>query len=181
MTPAHMRAFDIIVGHEGDRLDTSRDDPGNWTSGIVGVGQLRGSRYGISAAAYPGVAIADLTRDDAAAIFVRDYWRRVRGDDMPAQLALLVADAAYNNGVAMAGQWLQRVVGTAVDGAIGPQTMAALDKALATQGVVSVCASFHAQRLYFMGGLTNWRVFGKGWATRLSSLAFQSFAMENET
>jgi hypothetical protein len=46
-------------------------DPGNWTGGKVGKGQLKGTKYDVSAAAFPKENIAGLTKDKAIAIYKR--------------------------------------------------------------------------------------------------------------
>jgi lysozyme family protein len=171
MTPFE-HAFAIVVGHEGG-YSAERADPGNWTGGTVGSGELRGTSYGISAAAYPSLDIARLTPDDARAIYRRDYWDRVRADAMPPPLALLVFDAAVNNGVGRAIRWLQGAAGVTVDGQLGPATLAAVAQARGAE----LCAEFQAQRLSFMASLPTWRAFGLGWARRLCALPYQSLTM----
>ena len=171
--PAFEHAFAVVIGHEGG-YSAEHADPGNWTGGAVGRGDLRGTRFGISAAAYPALDIANLTLDAAQAIYRRDYWDRVRAGEMPPPLALLVFDAAVNNGPAQAARWLQQAAGVAVDGRIGPATLAAV---AAAQGA-ALCAEFQAQRLTFMASLPTWRVFGPGWARRLCALPYQSLTME---
>ena len=170
------QAFAIVVGHEGG-YDTTRADPGNWTGGAVGRGDLRGTKFGISAAAYPTLDIATLSSEQAAEIYRRDYWSRVRGDDLPPPLALLVFDAAVNNGVARASGWLQEAVGVSVDGQLGPQTIAAVQHTAQAKGGAALCAEFQAQRTMFMAGLPTWRTFGFGWARRLCALPYQAIQM----
>ncbi len=175
-----MTAFDqalaVVVGHEGG-FCAERTDPGNWTGGEVGCGELRGTKFGISAAAYPAEDIANLTLEGAAAIYRHDYWDHVKGDELPPPLALLVFDAAVNNGVPRAVGWLQVTVGASVDGVLGAETLAAVAAAQREQGSTAVCAEFQAQRMVFMAGLASWRIFGLGWARRLSLLPYQSLAM----
>ena len=50
------KAFDIIVGVEGG-FSLDPNDPGNWTGGKRGVGELKGTRWGISAKSYPHLDI----------------------------------------------------------------------------------------------------------------------------
>lgn len=170
------QAFSIVIGHEGD-FDATHADPGNWTSGVVGEGVLKGTRWGISAAAYPGLNIAELSQADAAAIYHSDYWERIEGNSLPAPLALLVFDAAVNNGVGHAVRWLQSAVGVTPDGQLGPATRAAISTTAARIGGASLCAEFQAQRLAFMAALPTWRIFGLGWARRLCQLPYQSVSM----
>lgn len=167
------QVFTIVVGHEGG-LDTTPSDPGNWTGGAVGKGVLKGTAWGISAASYPNRDITSLTPADAAAIYLVDYWNRVEGDSLPPPLALLVFDAAVNNGVGHAIRWLQSAVGATPDGQFGPATRAAIVTAASRSGGAAICAEFQAQRLAFMASLPTWRIFGLGWARRLCQLPYQS-------
>ena len=96
----------------------------------------------------------------------------MRGDDLPPALALLVFDAAVNNGVARAARWLQQALGVTADGAIGPVTLAAIG-ARAGDGE-ALCAEVLARRMDFMAALPTWRTFGLGWARRLCALPYRS-------
>ena len=169
------QAFAIVIGHEGG-YSNEREDAGNWTGGIVGVGICKGTKYGISAAAYPGLEIAALSLDGAKDIYRRDYWQKIRGNDLPPPLALLVFDAAVNNGPAQAVRWLQAAANVTIDGIIGPHTLSAVAQA---QGA-TLCAEFQAQRTYFMANLATWRTFGMGWARRLCALPYQSLTMTGD-
>ncbi len=168
------RMFDIVVGHEGGFTDDSAD-VGNWTGGAVGAGTCRGTKFGISAAAYPDLDIANLTLDDAKAIYQRDHWQHVAGDRLPGPLALLVFDASINNGPSRAARWLQQVVQVPQDGLIGQRTLDAVTRSAARPGgIVDLCVEFLAQRLMFMTSLPSWRTFGLGWARRLCRLPYET-------
>jgi lysozyme family protein len=187
-------AFEILIGHEGGFSNEPRD-PGNWTGNVVGSGSQRGTKYGIASGSYatelgalaPDVraampeSVADITLDQARAIYRAAYWDRVSCDALPPPLALLVFDAAVNNGVGRAARWLQEAAGAAVDGDIGPETLAAVTSACARAGGAAVCAEFMAQRLAFMASLSTWPVFGLGWSRRLSLLPFQAMTMSGAT
>lgn len=158
-------AFGVVVGEEGG-YSADAADAGNWTGGAVGVGLLRGTKYGISAAAYPDLDIKHLTLADAQAIYRRDYWDRIGGDGLPAALALIVFDAAVNQGVDRAARWLQLAVGVAEDGIVGPETLHAAGAGdpldvLAAIGWERDC-SYHAD--------AGWMHFGHGWIRRLSQI-----------
>lgn len=169
------RAHAFVMGHEGG-LSLTPADPGNWTSGKCGVGVLRGTKYGISAASYPDIDIRSLTLEQARALYYKDYWRPIRGDDLPPPLALLSYDFAINAGVNRAARTLQRVLGVAQDGAIGPVTLAAVERR-AGRGA-ELCAEYLAARIVFHAGLPTWRTFGVGWSRRLAMLPFQAMRME---
>ncbi len=173
LSDAFLRAFPIVVSVEGG-LTIDPADPGNWTGGARGRGVCRGTRWGISAAAYPTLDIARLTLADAQALCRRDYWDRVCGDELPAALALLVFDAAVNNGVSRAVHWLQMAAGATADGMLGVKALAAVH----ARPLPELLVEFQAQRMVFMAGLPTWRSFGLGWARRLCRLPFDAAAME---
>lgn len=166
--------FDRTLCHEG-ALSLVASDPGNWTGGAVGRGTLRGSKYGISAAAFPFVDIAALTPDAAKAIARTQYYDKAGCSRLPGPLALLVFDSAYNNGVSRAVKLLQRAVLAVPDGMPGTGTFAAV-RVMLTQpnGLENTCTEFQAQRLLFMASLPTWPTFGLGWARRLCRLPFQA-------
>jgi lysozyme family protein len=167
------QAFEIVVGHEGGYTDNPQDR-GNWTSGTIGQGELRGTKYGISAAAYPSTDIAGLTLAGAREIYRRDYWDKIEGDSLDPGLALVVFDAAVNNGVGRAIRWLQEAVGVTADGVIGDRTRDAIRAADATEALVGV----HAARIHFMASLPTWQTFGRGWSRRLAHLPHSAASME---
>jgi lysozyme family protein len=174
---ACIAAFRVVVGEEGG-YGADPSDPGNWTGGAVGAGLCRGTKYGISAAAYPNLDIEHLTLADAQEIYRRDYWDRIAGDSLPPPLALLVFDAAVNNGVTRAAEWLQAAVGVTEDGDIGPETLGAIAQR-AGDGA-ALCAEVLRRRWLFMVALPTWAAFGGGWSARLSALPYHSMSYLQE-
>ncbi len=171
------QCFAIVVGSEGGYTD-SPADPGNWTGGRVGQGQCSGTKFGISAAAYPNLDISSLSEIAAKLIYQRDFWAKICGSRLPPALALLTFDAAVNNGVYRAVTWLQAAVQVTVDGVIGPATLAAIAATTdRTDGGMMVCADFLAKRLLFMASLPTWGLFGDGWSRRLFRLPYQSMSL----
>ncbi len=164
--------FDFVVGSEGGFTDNPAD-PGNWTGGRIGAGECRGTRFGISAGAHPDLDIANLTLDQAKSLYQSEYWDRIDGDRLPASIALLVFDAAINNGTGHAVRWLQQAASVAQDGVIGPATLEAIGSIVAKpDGSAELCAELLAQRLTFMTSLPTWKTFGLGWARRLFRLPY---------
>lgn len=157
----------FILAHEGG-FQNEDDDRGNWTSGVIGTGEKRGTNFGISAMSYPTLDIRKLTRADAEAIYRRDYWDKVRGDDLPAALALGVFDFAVNAGTGAAIKTLQSALGVEVDGVIGPKTLAA---ARAADGR-RLAVRFAEARVLHYTSLHNWAKWKVGWTRRtLEALA----------
>ena len=98
-------AFRLVIGLEGGYTRDSKD-PGNWTSGRIAQGELRGTKYGISAASYPTLDIANLTLEQAKTIYKRDYWDAMRCGQMTRRLSVLVFDSAVQHGQGKAREWL---------------------------------------------------------------------------
>jgi lysozyme family protein len=162
------RAFAIVVGEEGV-YSTDRKDRGNWTSGKVGEGTFKGTKYGIAAHVYPDLDIPSLTLDQARAIYRRDYWDRVRGDDLPWAWALSVFDAAVNMGVGTATRMMQDALGVMVDGRIGPRTIAAAQAADDRK-----LARFFARRAKRYSELSTFGLYWDGWLTRSFVIAMEA-------
>ncbi len=144
----------------GDKLSLDRRDPGNWTGGKVGVGLLKGTKWGVAAAAYPTRDIAKLTADEALSIFVEHYWRPIGGDDLPAGLDHAVSDDAYNSGPGAALRRLKKV-----------------EAGGARLSVAARIQAYSRSRLSFLEGLRSWRAFGRGWARRVAGVEAESLKM----
>lgn len=100
-------AFKFTVGEEGG-FQADYNDRGNWTGGEIGKGELRGTKYGVSAAAFPMLDIKNLTIEDAKLIFEREYWKKAGCDKLNYPLNIIVADNAYHSGVAAAVENLRQ-------------------------------------------------------------------------
>lgn len=162
--------FEAVVGHEGGFTKNAKDS-GNWTGGVIGKGTLKGTKYGIAAASYPDEDIEGLTLDRARFLYFRDYWQRVGCDSLPPVLRYAVFDSAVNNGAGNAARFLQRALGVADDGKIGPLTRAAIAK---HPDPLALGAKFQTERATLHTKLSSWGDFGKGWCIRLAQIGFQS-------
>lgn len=124
------KALTVLLAHEGG-YQAAADDPGNWSGGKIGSGELKGTKYGISAAQYPSRDIAGLSVEQAGAIYRRDWWDRYRLARLPAPVAAKLLDAGVNIGMTSAVRCLQRGLracgrNVAEDGRLGPETVAAV-------------------------------------------------------
>ena len=153
-------AFLILLGNEG-KLSLDPKDRGNWTSGKCGVGDLKGSKYGISAMSYPSLDIRNLTLEDAKRIYKIDFWHPLF-DELPEEIIFDIFDTSVNSGMSRAVKLLQKTVEATEDGVIGPKTVA-LAKA-----ATKLSNRFNAHRLIFMTNTSMWDSQGKGWARRIA-------------
>lgn len=126
-------AFAFTIQHEG-KDSNDFDDPGNWTGGRVGVGEFRGTRYGISAAAFPHVDIQSLDLPQVKRLHFIHYWQPSgawRLADYAPDLACRLYDLAVNCGVDGASRMLQRGINTVCTGPVLPRRRAAWRQAIA--------------------------------------------------
>lgn len=144
--------IDRVLSHEGGYVNDPRD-PGGET------------QWGISKRSYPTLNIRALTREEAKAIYRRDFWERVRGDELPEAMAFQALDAAVNHGIGNAVRWLQRAAGVADDGVVGAITLRALRNADPDDLVLA----FNAERLEFYAKLSDFSAFGRGWIRRVAA------------
>jgi lysozyme family protein len=122
-----------IVAREGGYVNDA-DDPGGATNHGVTIHTMR--RLGLDLDGDGQITAADvrrLTRAQATEIFVEHYYNRPKIDALPQALRPSVFDMYVNAGT-HAVKILQRLLNemrltVAVDGAIGPQTIAAAVKA----------------------------------------------------
>ena len=121
------------------------------------------TKYGISKHAYPNVDIAALTEDGAKAIYESDYWLSCQCDAMPWAVGWVVFDCAVNHGHYRAVYWLQKVLGMAADGYIGPVTIAAVQKARVP---VAIARDITLMRDDYAATLSNYPTFKQGWRKR---------------
>lgn len=83
------------------------------------------TKYGISKKAYPSLNIANLTKEQAAEIYKRDYWDRGKCDKLPYPANIVHFDCCVNVGLGQSAKILQRAAGIDDDGIIGPNTLQA--------------------------------------------------------
>lgn len=141
-------------------------DPGNWTGGARGVGELKGTKFGIAANSYPHLDIRNLTLADAAEIYRRDYAAKIGYDDLPSGVDHAVLDFAINSGPSRAAKFLQRIVGTEQDGVIGDATKRATRALHADVVIDQLCDD----RMRFLQGLAIWPTYKNGWTTRVRNV-----------
>lgn len=159
----------IAPGEEG-AYSTDPSDPGNWTGGYPGVGELKGTKYGISAASYPRIDIENLTPDGAKAIYFTDFWTRLNCNSLPAPLASALFKCAVNIGVKPAARILQGAISVAADSVIGQETVARV-RSLNSDFVLSAFLGDVALRYTRDAGFVH---DGRGWLRRVSLVAIQS-------
>lgn len=170
------KSLAFVLSAEGGYSNHPHDRGGRTNLGIT-VGTLGRAR----AAGLVDVAdVKDLTRADAEKIYRSLYWQASKADCMPYPLCLLHFDAAVNHGVGSAGRLLQRTMNLlcnanlAVDGAVGKLTLAAVDGALKSLSVETLCEKYLDERQAFYDRIVardpTQKDFCRGWGNRLGRL-----------
>lgn len=147
-------AVELILKHEGGYVNHP-EDPGGETN------------MGISKRAYPDEDIKGMTKERAKKIYKTNYWDKVKGDELPAPVALVCFDIAVMSGSRRACRMLQKAVGVTRDGIIGPLTLKAVREAYRTSEDVLV-SKLSYLRLDFYKRLKHFDTFGRGWTNRIN-------------
>lgn len=140
--------FAIEQGYSNDP-----HDPGNWTGGAVGHGELRGTKYGIAAADHPQLDIKNLTEQQAADILRSGYWNVAGCSGAGRGLDLCAFDAAINCGPGHARAWLRR--SRNID-------------------------TFQDISLAYHRGIRTWKLYGTGWTRRINTIRKYALAMNSQ-
>ena len=82
-----------------------------------------------------------LVREDVEPIYKKNYWDRMKCDDVP-RFGLSSEILGVNAGTGRSAKYLQRMIGTVADGGIGPNTLKCLDEYIAEHGVEDTIRNF---------------------------------------
>ena len=155
--------FNRTIGHEG-KFQANPKDRGNWTGGKEGVGELKGTKWGLAAMTYPHLDIANITLEQAKEIYFNDWWLKLKMDCLPNVMKYQMFDAAFNHGIGRANQFLQYAARVKDDGVIGPKTITAVNMTDPNDLVLR----FLAKRLRYFTEVKTWAEFSKGWSLRVA-------------
>ena len=132
-----IKSLEAILHHEGGYVNHPKD-PGGETN--LGVTKRVYEDFG------GNKDMKELTREDVEPIYKKNYWDRVKGDQLPAGLDLCVFDFGVNAGTGRAAKYLQTLIGTVADGGIGPNTLKTLDSYVETHGVKETIENYQSER-----------------------------------
>jgi len=114
-TELFRRCIEVILRHEGGYVNHP-SDPGGETN------------MGIAKKFYPELDIKNLTRDQAVAIYFRDYWTPMNLQVISNEnLVLQIFDMGVNAGIRRAIAIIQRIVGVTSDGIMGQITASVIN------------------------------------------------------
>lgn len=162
------RALALVLQHEGGFVNHPKD-PGGATNKGITIATFR--RYVDRKGTVDD--LKRITAAQVAAVYRKQYWDAVRGDELPDGVDYAVFDFGVNSGPSRAIKYLQRLIGARPDGKIGPQTVAAARQLPAGQ----IIENLSDDRMEFLRGLKTWGTFGKGWTNRVKGVRANALAM----
>lgn len=153
---------ETVLRHEGGYVNDPAD-PGGET------------KYGISKKSYPHLDVRNLTIDQAKDIYYRDWWLRLRLNEIRDDaVATKILDTCVNVGARTGIRLLQRALRAigrpvAVDGIVGPETIRAVNEVEPLQlleALRSEQADYYRELIRRNPKLAQ---FEKGWTNRAYS------------
>ncbi len=154
-------ALEVILHHEGGYVNHPKD-PGGETN--LGVTKRVYEDFGGEK------EMKELVKEDVEPIYKKNYWDRVKGDDLPEGLDLCIFDFAVNAGPGRAAKFIQRLVNTTVDGGIGPNTLKCINDHVEKYGVSTTIDQYQSARHNYYQGLSTFETFGRGWTRRVDEV-----------
>ena len=140
------------------------DDRGNWTTGVIGSGERKGTKFGITAMTYPDLDIQRLTIDQAKAIYYEDFWKHYNIEQYPKVLRFQIFDSYVQHRPREVVKMIQEAVFTKQDGVIGPKTRMAIKNA----NVHTFLNLFNGARIRLYADLGTFDLNGRGWMRRMA-------------
>ena len=163
--------IEVLFKHEMGYTNNPADK-GNWTGGKINAGELKGTKYGISAASYPYLNIRELTKDQAKEIYRNDFWQPLRLYLLDnANICLDIFDFGVNAGPSRAVKIAQMLAGTEEDGILGGITAKAINE---YEG--DFVKDYKHTRIIYYENLASDKpelnIFLKGWTNRVNQNYF---------
>lgn len=158
----------IIKKWEGGFVNDP-DDSGGATNKGVTLSTFR-SFYGSNKTVDD---LKKLTDQQWLYIFLNGYWNKCKATEINNQsIANIFVDWAWGSGPVTAIKKIQKIVGTDVDGIVGPKTIEAINK----KDPKRLFDAIKAARIEFVENLVKQRPkdakFLKGWKARINSFSF---------
>ena len=155
------KCLETILHHEGGYVNHPKDPGGMTNMGVTKRVYEEWVGYSVSEN-----TMQNLKEEDVAPIYKKNYWNRIKGDQLPSGLDLCVFDFGVNAGTGRAAKYLQKMVGATADGAIGPATLRAVETYVKQEGLKGAIEKYQKDRLAYYKKLKHFKTFGKGWTRR---------------
>ena len=168
MQENYQKCLETILHHEGGYVNHPKD-PGGETN--LGVTKRVYEEWGGTK------DMKDLLVEDVAPIYRKNYWDKLKGDDLPSGLDLCVFDFGVNAGPGRAAKYLQTMIGTVADGGIGPNTLKKVDEYVEKHGLEVTIRDYQNRRQGYYESLSTFETFGRGWTRRVTETTELAISM----
>jgi|TARA_R100000149_G_C5821786_1_gene100824 lysozyme family protein len=158
------KCLEMLLHHEGGYV-WHEEDPGGETN--LGVTKKVYQDWGGTK------EMIDLTVEDVAPIYKKNYWDRCKCDQLGSGLDWAVFDWAVNSGTRRVSKALQKACGAERDGVIGNKTLALANG----QDVKYMIEEIGVIRQSFYESLRTFKTFGRGWTRRNKETTEQALSM----
>ena len=162
------KCLHMLLHHEGGYVNDSRD-----SGGMTNLGVTKRVYDKWIDRESTEEEMRNLTPDDVAPIYKKNYWNRVKGDSLPSGLDWACFDWAVNSGSGRPAKAVQRAVGAEPDGAIGPQTLGLIME----KDPEFIIDYVYIVRKAFYESLDDYKHFGRGWSRRNKETLKQALSM----
>ena len=161
----------MLLEHEGGYVNDPMDN-----GGMTNLGVTRRVYEDWMDRPVTEQEMRDLTPDDVAPIYRKNYADPIRFDDLPSGLDWAVLDWCVNSGKSRPSKAVQRAVGATQDGAIGNQTLGLV----AEKDPKFIIDYVYTVRQAFYESLDDYKHFGRGWSRRNTETLHQAMKMAEE-
>ena len=158
------KCLEMLLHHEGGYV-WHEEDPGGETN--LGVTKKVYQDWGGTK------DMIDLTVEDVAPIYKKNYWDKCKCDELSSGLDWVVMDWAVNSGTRRVSKALQKACGAERDGVIGNKTLALANG----QDVKYMIEEISVMRQSFYESLQTFKTFGRGWTRRNKETTEQALSM----
>lgn len=159
-----LKAYDLLIDHERG-FQNQYTDRGNWTSGVIGIGERKGTNRGITAMSYPELDIKNLTVNQTKEIYYQDFWLKCGCHKVGFYGGFNLFDMAVHSGQTKSIKTAQEFLNVSVDGVAGVNTLFALNEIDNNL----FCCLFNGQRLLYVCSLKSlFKRYGRGWSRRIA-------------
>ena len=166
------KCLDMILHHEGGYVNHPKDPGGMTNLGVTKRVYEDWVGYAVSEH-----TMQNLTEEDVGPIYRKNYWDRLKCDELPEGLDLCVFDFGVNAGTGRSAKYLQRMIGTVADGGIGPNTLRALGNYIEEVGTEGAIKNFQSKRQEYYESLSTFETFGRGWTRRVDETTKAALGM----
>jgi len=162
------KSFQMVLKHEGGFVNHPKD-PG----GMTNLGVTKKVWEEFVGHEVDEAEMRALTPELVKPLYKKNYWDKIKGDQLPIGLDYAAYDLAVNSGTGRSAKYLQRIAGVPDDGVIGPKSVEAIQACDPDQAVEDICS----MRLNFLKKLPTWDTFGKGWGRRVEEVKAKALEM----